>query len=122
MPTALGGGWRSSDRRGVGCDDYNDHPGTSCHPSAEGNFIPRRYAAGTQSQRGALPCGWFGGGKLHYEIFAQVYFFYHFVLDDFGGGAVFQNFPIVQNITAVGNAQRFANVVVSDNHAQTAIF
>ena len=127
MPTALGGGWRSSDRRGVGCDDYNAprasppphnkhsvipaqagmtrkcgrfarrHIALDCHsrtptfstlivllcndreyvracgggttpsrkarhPSAEGNFSPRRYAAGTQSQRGALPCGWFCGG------------------------------------------------------------
>ena len=24
---------------------YCDHPGTTCHPSAEGNFSPRRYVA-----------------------------------------------------------------------------
>ena len=118
-----GGGCRAEHDGGWGTITTMTTPSRkACHPSAEGNFIPRRYVAGTQSQRGALPCGWFCGGKLHYEIFAQVYFFNHFVLDDFGGGAVFQNFPIVQNITAVGNAQRFANVVVGDNHAQTAIF
>ena len=95
--------------------------GTYQFPSAEGNFIPRRYAAGARRREGLCHVVGFAG-ELHYEIFAQVYFFNHFVLDDFGGGAVFQNFPIVQNITAVGNTQRFANVVVGDNYAQTAIF
>ncbi len=41
MPTAFGGGWRALHDGGY--NDHNDHPGTSCHPSAEGNFSPRRY-------------------------------------------------------------------------------
>ena len=58
---------------------------------------------------------------LHCEIFAQVYLFNHFVADDFGTGAVFQDFAVVQNITAVRDAQCFTHIVVGDNHAQTTI-
>ena len=59
--------------------------------------------------------------KLHYKIFAQVDLFNHWVADDFAAGAVFQNFAIVQNITAVGNAQCFTHIMVGYNHAQPTI-
>lgn len=59
---------------------------------------------------------------LHCKIFTKIHFLDHWVTDDFGTGAVFKNFTIVQYITAVGNTQCFTDVMVGDNHAQTTIF
>ena len=58
-----GGGCRAEHDGGWGTITTMTTPSRKArHPSAERNFSPRRYAAGTQSQRGALPCGWFCGG------------------------------------------------------------
>ena len=52
--------------------------------------LPGFYFMGTDIKK-SRGCGI----ELHNKIFAQVNFLYHFVLDDFFGCAVFQDFAIV---------------------------
>ena len=64
MPTAPCGGRGVScgARRGVG---YNNHPGTTCHPSAEGNFSPQRYVPVPLHWRGGRSPGWSERSRTH---------------------------------------------------------
>ena len=43
---------------------YCDHPGTSCHPSAEGNFIPRRNVPVPLRWRGGRSPGWLESSRM----------------------------------------------------------
>ncbi len=62
------------------------------------------------------------GGEFEVEVFAEVNAAHFGVVAELVGGAGAEDFALVDDVGAVGDGERFADVVVGDEDADAAVF
>ena len=58
----------------------------------------------------------------NFKLIAQIDAADVFIFDHIGGGSGHQNTSLVQDVSAVYNLKRFADIVVGDQHANPSLF